>query len=114
MACGSFLRAASSAAFTVGSRSSAVGSCANESKLVKRESERRVFRTVLIIGETMGTSTDSVEDAVWLAGESACPTLTQRGAGAFACQPFFTQRLHSLWWASRPMGTPFKVAVRRA
>jgi len=52
---------------------------------------------------------DSVEDAgtVRLAGESACPTGSRRGAGAFACQlQPSAQRLHDLWWASRPMATP--------
>src|ERR1019366_6981626 len=28
--------------------------------------------------------------------------------GRFRLHRFFTQRLHSLWWADRPMGTPLR------
>jgi len=32
--------------------------------------------------------------------------LTLGGKSTFACQPFFIQRLHYLWWAAGPMVAP--------
>jgi len=48
----------------------------------------------------MSQGTDSIEDAVQIIDSARLVPLLTRGAT--------TQRLHGLWWASRPMPTPLR------